>query len=120
MRGEQLPFIERKYWLQRVRPASFFSRFSLARLQEEMVIDKVPRRNVLCILYTPVLEPHLHYPHVQARVLRQLLAHMSGGFRTVVVGGLQCLQLLGRDCGAGPLVGLITVQGAVQVETCDR
>lgn len=62
----------------------------------------------------------MHYPHVQARVLRQLLAHMSGGFRTIVVGGLQCLQLLGRDCGAGPLVGLIAVQRAIQVETCDR
>lgn len=72
----------------------------------------------LALLDVPVLEPDLHYPHVQARVLRQLLTHMSGGFRTIVVGGFQCLQLLGRDRGAGSLVGLITVQGAIQVETC--
>lgn len=32
-RGELPPFIERKYWLQRVLPASFFKRFSLARLK---------------------------------------------------------------------------------------
>lgn len=30
--GEPPPFIDLKYWLQRVRPASFFNLFSLARL----------------------------------------------------------------------------------------
>lgn len=30
--GDPPPFIDLKYWLQRVRPASFFSRFSFARL----------------------------------------------------------------------------------------
>lgn len=36
-RGELPPFIERKYWLHRVRPASFFSRFSFARLWIEEI-----------------------------------------------------------------------------------
>jgi len=36
-RGEEPPFMERKYWLQRVRPASFFRRFSLALLKQDTI-----------------------------------------------------------------------------------
>ena len=62
---------------------------------------------------SPVLKPDLHDAHVQAGVLAQLLSHVARRFGAVVVGGLEGLQLLGRDGGARPLVGLVALQGAV-------
>lgn len=45
----------------------------------------------------------LHHPHVQPGVLAELLSDVPGGFRAVVVGGLQRLQLFGGDGGPRPL-----------------
>jgi len=68
----------------------------------------------------PVLEPDLDNPHVQAGVLTQLLSDVSGRLGAVVVGLLERLQLLGRDGGARPLVGLVTLQRAVwNIPACD-
>lgn len=52
-------------------------------------------------------------PHVQASVLTQLLSDVSGWLRAIIVGLLERLQLLGRDGGARPLVGLVTLQRSV-------
>lgn len=64
----------------------------------------------------PILKPHLHYPHIQPRVLAQLLPHMSRRLRTVIVRHLQRVQLLGRDCRPGPLVRLIPIYRTVDVQ----
>jgi len=68
----------------------------------------------------PVLEPDLHHPHIQARVLRKLLTYMAGGLGAVVVGGFQGLQLLGGDRSARSLIRLIAIQRAIQIEACKR
>lgn len=49
------------------------------------------------------LVSHLYDPHVQACLRGQLLPHVPGRLRGVLVGVLQCLQLLRRDGGPGSL-----------------
>ena len=55
------------------------------------------------LLGSPVLEPDLDHPHVQAGVLGQLLSHVAGWLGRRLVGFLQHLHLAGRDRCPGTL-----------------
>lgn len=48
---------------------------------------------------------YLHHPHIQARLRRELLPDVTGGFGRVIVGVLQRLQLFSGDGGSGPFCG---------------
>lgn len=78
--------------------------------------------DILCASgqHLPILEPDLNHPHVEPCVLGELFAHMTGRFRTVVIGGFQGLQLFGGDCGAWPFIGLISIEGTIQIQTCNE
>ena len=54
------------------------------------------------LLAALVLEPDLDDAHGEAGVFGQLLPHLAGRLRVLVEAGLEDLELLGLDCGAGP------------------
>ena len=60
--------------------------------------------------FVPVLEPHLHDSHVETRLRAELFSYMSRRFRTLVVGSLEWLELLGRDRRPRSLVGGVYVE----------
>ena len=61
------------------------------------------------IAFAPVLEPDLHDPHVEPRVLRQLLPHVPGRLGRRLVGLLEHLHLPRGDRRAGTLVAVSAI-----------
>lgn len=115
-------FILRKYCPQRCRPASFFSRFSLARRfwNHTWGVGMVSGRPASLGARGPCRprargtrpSADLHHAHVQAGLGGELLPHVARRLGRSVVGTLQCLQLLGGDgrarslgCGLGLCAG---------------